>query len=103
MTHFRLIPLALVISVASTLIACNTAPTMPMGAATAIGAMPGNMTHMASPEWEKICHRMEVAFRQSNYESGVIDGVQSVARHLVKNFPSDGRRRNELSDRPVVL
>ena len=58
---------------------------------------------VASPEWEKICHRMEVAFRQSNYEGGVIDGVQSVARHLVENFPSDGRRRNELSDRPAVL
>lgn len=56
-----------------------------------------------SPEWEKICHQMEVAFKQSNYEGGVIEGVQSVARHLVENFPSDGRRRNELSDRPVVL
>ena len=30
MTTFRLIPMALVISAASTLIACNTAPSMPM-------------------------------------------------------------------------
>ena len=30
MTTFRLIPMALVISVASTLMACNKAPSMPM-------------------------------------------------------------------------
>lgn len=46
MTHFRFIPLALVISVASTLIACNTAPAMPMGATTANGAVPGSMMRM---------------------------------------------------------
>ena len=46
MTHFRFIPLALAISIASTLIACNTAPAMPMGAATASVAVPGNTAHM---------------------------------------------------------
>lgn len=35
MTHFRFIPLAIALTVASTLIACNTAPAMPMGAAAA--------------------------------------------------------------------
>ncbi len=46
MTYLRFIPLALVISVAGTLIACNTAPAMPMGAATASGAVPGNTAPM---------------------------------------------------------
>lgn len=46
MTHFRFIPLALVISVASTLIACKTAPVMPMSAAMASDAAPGNMARM---------------------------------------------------------
>ena len=46
MTHFRFIPLAFVISVASTLIACNTAPAIPMSAATVSGAVPGNTAHM---------------------------------------------------------
>ena len=41
MTTFRFIPLALVISVASTLVACNTAPSMPM--------MPMTMTMAGSP------------------------------------------------------
>ncbi|UUZ68307.1 hypothetical protein LP414_32505 [Polaromonas sp. P1(28)-13] len=35
MTHFRFIPLAIALTAASTLIACNTAPAMPMGAASA--------------------------------------------------------------------
>ena len=46
MTAFRFIPLALAISVTSTLIACNTAPALPMSANTANSAMQGNMTPM---------------------------------------------------------
>ena len=38
MTHFRFIPLAIALATASTLIACNTAPAMPMGATS-----PNNM------------------------------------------------------------
>ena len=45
---------------------------------------------------------MEAAFKQSNYEGGVISGVQAVTQHLVRHFPGDGRG-NELPDRPVVL
>ena len=43
MTAFRFIPLALVISAASTLIACNTAPTTPM-MPMAMAATPGTAT-----------------------------------------------------------
>ena len=41
MTTFRFIPLALSISVASTLIACNTAPPMPMPMTMGMAASPG--------------------------------------------------------------
>ncbi|CAM3791229.1 TPM domain-containing protein [Roseateles saccharophilus] len=55
-------------------------------------------------EWSKVCRNMEAAFQQSNFEGGVIDGVQAVTRHLVEHFPADGGRiANELPDRPVVL
>ena len=49
MTAFRLIPLALVISVASTLIACNTAPSLPtaMAAKPAVAA-PDHLAHLDS-------------------------------------------------------
>jgi hypothetical protein len=47
MTQFRFIPLALALAVASTLIACNTVPAMPMGTAAA-GTMgtPDQMARM---------------------------------------------------------
>ena len=47
MTTFRLIPLALVISVASTLIACNTAPPMQMAMpANPVAAPPDHLAHL---------------------------------------------------------
>lgn len=58
---------------------------------------------VGSQEWSKVCHQMETAFKQSNYEGGVVSGVQAVTRHLVKHFPADGRSGNELPDKPVLL
>ena len=47
MTTFRYIPMALVIGVASSLIACNTAPSMPVAMADAPGAAsPDHLAHM---------------------------------------------------------
>ncbi|MDP2450003.1 MAG: hypothetical protein Q8N06_11440 [Hydrogenophaga sp.] len=47
MTNFRFIPLAGALFAASTLIACNTAPSMPMGTATASSmATPDQMAKM---------------------------------------------------------
>jgi uncharacterized membrane protein len=54
-------------------------------------------------EWSRVCRQMETAFAQSNYEGGVLGGVQAVTQHLVKHFPADGRSGNELPDQPVVL
>ena len=56
-----------------------------------------------SQEWSKVCHQMEAAFRQSDFEGGVVSGVQAVTRHLLQHFPSDSHDRNELPDKPVVL
>jgi uncharacterized membrane protein len=52
--------------------------------------------------WSKVCHQMETAFKQSNYEGGVVSGIQAVTQHLVQHFPADDRG-NELPDRPVLL
>ena len=54
-------------------------------------------------EWTAICQQMEAAFRESNYEGGVICGVQAVTQHLVQHFPAGGHDGNELPDKPVVL
>ena len=58
---------------------------------------------VSTQEWNQVCRRMEAAFKQSNYESGVIEGVQAVTRHLAAHFPADGHSVNELPDKPVVL
>ena len=57
---------------------------------------------VGAEEWRTVCHQMETAFKQSNYEAGVLSGVQAVTQHLVQHFPADNRG-NELPDRPVVL
>lgn len=47
MTHFRFIPLALALTATSALVACNTAPMMPMGTASASSmATPDQMGKM---------------------------------------------------------
>ena len=54
-------------------------------------------------EWERICREMEAAFRQADYEGGVVGGIREVTRHLAEHFPRIGDDRNELPDKPVVL
>ncbi len=58
---------------------------------------------VSSGEWGQVCRQMEAAFKQSNYEEGVVAGVQAVTRHLTAHFPASGRGKNELPDAPVVL
>jgi len=53
--------------------------------------------------WEKICREMETSFREGKFEQGVLHGIRAVSVHLVKHYPAQGKGRNELDDRPVVL
>lgn len=54
-------------------------------------------------EWEDICRKMETAFKQKDFEGGVVSGIQAVTQHLMKHFPASGASRNELPDKPVML
>lgn len=57
-----------------------------------------------SKEWSNVCRQMEAAFRQSNFEGGVVSGVRAVTRHLQQHFPPGNHHNsNELPDRPVVV
>ena len=58
---------------------------------------------VGTAEWSQVCRQMEAAFKQSNFEGGVVSGVQTVTQHLVKHFPAGGHSKNELPDKPVVL
>lgn len=55
-----------------------------------------------SQVWEGICRKMETAFKQANYEAGVISGIQAVTKDLIQHFPTTGGGRNELPDQPVA-
>ncbi|MBC7956534.1 MAG: TPM domain-containing protein [Cytophagales bacterium] len=54
-------------------------------------------------EWSSVCRQMETAFGQSNFEVGVVSGVQAVTQRLVQHFPARGHNSNELPNQPVVL
>lgn len=63
----------------------------------------GIHARVGTEDWEKICQRMEQAFRNGNFEAGVIDGINAVSAHLARHFPPTGRGANEVADRPVIL
>lgn len=63
----------------------------------------GIHSKVGSLEWENICRKMETAFKQANYEGGVVSGMQAVTQHLRKHFPASGAGQDELPDKPVVL
>jgi len=55
-------------------------------------------------EWQDICRTMESAFRQRQFETGVIAGIHAVGMQLQKYFPFDpGKDTNELPNKPAVL
>ncbi len=54
-------------------------------------------------EWERICRRMEDAFRRGEFEEGVAGGIHEITAHLAMHFPPVADDRNELPDEPVVL
>lgn len=64
----------------------------------------GIHTKVSSEEWEVICRTMESAFRQQQFQAGVIEGINAVGTHLRKYFPFDSNnKKNELANKPVVL
>ena len=64
----------------------------------------GIHTKVAAKEWENICHTMELAFKEADYESGALSGIRAVTAQLEKHFPLiTHRNKNELPDKPIVL
>lgn len=63
----------------------------------------GAHVRIGSEEWSGVCRSMETQFRAGLYESGAVDGIAAVARHLAKHFPVGDRGTRELSERPAVL
>lgn len=54
-------------------------------------------------EWQAICHGMEAAFRDGQYDTGSLEGIRAVSWLLERNFPPQLGATNELPDQPVLL
>jgi uncharacterized membrane protein len=63
----------------------------------------GIHSKVGSREWEIICRKMETDFKQSNFDGGVVSGIQAMTLHLTTHFPAASAGHNELPDKPVVL
>jgi uncharacterized membrane protein len=58
---------------------------------------------LESGQWQAICRTMEKHFREGRYEEGAVAGVRAASKLLAVHFPDDGRGRNEIEDRPVMM
>ena len=63
----------------------------------------GIHTKLGAETWEAICREMEAAFRNGQFEAGVLAGIHAVGDHLARHFPARGGKSNEMPDLPVVL
>lgn len=63
----------------------------------------GIHARLGAETWEAICREMEEAFRNGQFEAGVLAGIHAVGEHLARHFPARGDKSNEMPDRPVVL
>lgn len=53
--------------------------------------------------WQDICAEMEQAFRQGEFEAGVLAGLTRVSAEIARHFPPQIGDLNELGNRPVRL
>lgn len=64
----------------------------------------GIASRVGNEAWEAICRQMETAFREGQFESGVITGIGAIGTHLQEYFATERKAgENELPDRPVIL
>ena len=63
----------------------------------------GIHTRLGQETWEAICREMEAAFREGQFEAGVLAGIHAVGKHLSRHFPPRNSKPNEMPDSPVIL
>lgn len=53
--------------------------------------------------WDAICRDMESLFKKGEYEAAVLQGIAKISAYLQRHFPHETSRKNEISDKPLVL
>ena len=59
--------------------------------------------HVGHNGWEAICKEMEAMFRRGEFEAGVLLGIDKISATLQTHYPSSGKSKNELSNKPLIL
>jgi uncharacterized membrane protein len=54
-------------------------------------------------EWDAVAQAMQNAFRQGDFRSGSIEGIERITRMLAIHFPPGADNSNELSNKPVII
>jgi uncharacterized membrane protein len=62
----------------------------------------GISARVTQQEWNSICARMEAAFREGNFERGVLSGIEEIGALLARHFPIRATDFDELSNAPVT-
>jgi uncharacterized membrane protein len=58
---------------------------------------------VSTAEWQRVCTLIEREFAAGRWRDGVLHGIEAATALLVREFPAEGRNRNEQPDRPAVL
>lgn len=58
---------------------------------------------IALAEWQGVCDTMTRAFARNAYHDGVMEALRELNTLLEKHYPDEGRRDNQLPNRPVML
>lgn len=58
---------------------------------------------IGAKDWHAICRTMTQGFARGAYHDSVITALVELNALLQQHYPDDGSRRNQLSDKPVML
>lgn len=53
--------------------------------------------------WQQVCNTMTAGFARGDFHASTLAAVEQVNALLAAQFPSSGKRPNELPDQPIVL
>ncbi|MBA3695353.1 MAG: TPM domain-containing protein [Methylotenera sp.] len=59
--------------------------------------------HTGTEGWERVSLEMEKMFRQGQFETGALYGIQQIGHKLSQHYPANGKNKNELSDAPIII
>jgi TLP18.3/Psb32/MOLO-1 phosphatase superfamily protein len=58
---------------------------------------------VSTDEWQRVCTLIERDFAAGRWRDGVLHGIEAATVLMAREFPAEGRNRNEQQDRPAVL